>query len=440
MRTNISLDSDRSDCYTANMKNPAYLVVVSNASKYVLESIEELMQDAAYKHLRVVILTANPRQNVAGFEQRLPLQVIACDFSDEGIRSAMQPFQDKIGAVVCRGEKHIQYLRKLIPHLPPDVPVATPEALEKATNKRLMRQAFLQHFPEITPQFVQVHDDTAATIEKVEAALAYPVIVKPANLASSMLIQACHTRAELQAALGSVFALIQDVYKKHDRHGAPQVLVEEYLEGDFYSIDAYATDPGTFYFCPPVGYVPAKQLGIDDFFLYKRFVPTSLTEQQTAEGNDTVAKAMTALGLTHSSAHVELVLTKNGWKIIEIGPRLGRFRHLMYKAAYGIDHSMNDLLIHLGKEPVIPKKLLRHCTAYSIYPYTEGTLETIINFDQIANDPATTFVRRFAQPGAPCVYAKNGGAALAEFVIASDDVQDFQRATKLAETVKAVVV
>ncbi|MGH7157997.1 MAG: ATP-grasp domain-containing protein [Candidatus Saccharimonadales bacterium] len=416
------------------MKKEVFVLAVSPLSTNLLRSMSKIRQRLPFADLGLIVLAKNPGvlEQAEGFN--IPVELIACRFSSpEEIDAVLAPFKGKIRAVVCRGDKNIQYLREVVAHLPGDLPVAPTKALEIATDKRLMREAFLKYAPEITPKFAQVHDSSRYAVDSVETKLQYPVIVKPANLASSLLIQTCYSRSELSETLERVFNMIGDIYKKQDRSTAPSVIVEEFLEGDFYSVDSYVMRPGEFYHCPVVGYIPAKTIGIDDFFLYKRFLPSGLTEQEVAAAFEAVEKALTAIGLTHSTAHVEMVKTKQGWKIIEIGPRLGRFRHVMYEEAYGIDHSLNDLLIHLGEKPVILMKLRKYCSAYSIYPHDEGVLCDLPGLKKLEQDRSTVFMRVLAQKGDVCLHAKNGGGALAEFVIADENVDDFESLTKYVE-------
>ncbi len=408
-----------------------YLLVVDLFSGSIARAVRQLRTQAKFANLGILVATRNPADYEA---EGVPIFTVQCDFSDPvALQAALAPFAPHIRGVICRGDKQVQYLRRVIPFLPSDVLVATPQSLQSATNKRLMRDDFLQHYPEITPQFVEVYDALDHTIDAIIDKLSLPVIVKPANLVSSLLIQSCHTRTELQQALRKVFDHVQVVYKREERTDQPQVIVEQYLEGDFYSIDAYIMNPDQLYYCPPVAYIPAKQLGIDDFFLYKRFVPTSLSEDEIAAANNAVCKALTAVGLTHSSAHVELVQTKSGWKIIEIGPRLGRFRRTMYDLGYGIDHSMNDVNIHLGLKPDIPKKLQKHCSAYSIYPHHEGVLQELHGLERLENDSRVYGLKIMASPGDECHFAKNGGHALAEFIIADSDPAAFAELTRYVE-------
>lgn len=424
------------------MQKHPLLLVINLVTPNIIHSIETIRQIPSFASLGLLVLTKQPDKSEALDECSVPFEVVKCQFSSAGeIAEALRPFKERIRGVVCRGDKNIQYFHEVIPHLPPNVLVSSPASLETATDKRAMREAFMAHAPEITPKFLQVHDASDSTIQQVETTMHYPVIVKPANLASSMLIQACDTREALVSTLGRVFGMIGRIYRRQDRMSDPSVIVEEFMDGEFYSVDSYVMQPGEFYHCPVVGYVPAKKMGIDDFFLYKRFLPSKLSLQEIDAANRTVERALTAIGLKHSAAHVEMVRTATGWKIIEIGPRLGRFRHTMYREAYGIDHSTNDLLIHLDQKPTIPLHFQKFCTAYSIYPHKEGILQTITGLEEIQNNPATVSLRVFKEKGDVCTHAKNGGGALAEFVIADSSKASFDSLTQFVEqNVKAIVI
>ncbi|HEY1835932.1 MAG TPA: ATP-grasp domain-containing protein [Candidatus Saccharimonadales bacterium] len=421
-------------------RQPQYLLVIDRLVGSILAAVEELRNQSAYANLEVLLLTHVPEQHKKFSNDITPDHIIACDFSSrDEIATLIEPFWEHIRGVICRGDKQIQFLRATIPLLPPDMLVATCSSLAAATNKRLMREAFLQHFPEITPQFAEARDDSPSSVARVEAHLRYPVIVKPTDLAASLLIQSCRGRAELQRALQKTFTNLQAVYEREERQTEPQVIIEEYLEGDFYSIDAYVMAADEVYYCPPVGYVPAKQIGIDDFAIYKRFIPTKLTRAQIAEAQDATRKATAALGLTHTTVHVELALTAQGWKIIELGPRAGRFRHKMYSLGYGIDHSLNDVRIHLGLKPTILKTLKRYCAAYEVCPDREGVLREIAGIVSLQASPSVSYIRVVAKPGQQCLFAKHGGHMLAEFVVSSDDRQEFAAACQAAESVRAII-
>jgi len=416
------------------MNSRRYLLVINHVVKNVVRAVDELRNTSEFRDLDILVITDKPDFNYKYSKYVNHNQVIQCDFQDQNdIASKLKPYMNNIVGVICRGDRHIQYLRKVAPLLPKSVLVATPDSLERATNKHLMRQSFTNKYPEISPKAVRVKFDSEASLEELENSIGYPMIIKPANLFSSLLIQVCMNRHDLKNALENVFGKIQELYNQRDIHENPQVIAEEYLEGDFYSIDAYVMKQGDIYFCPPVAYIPAKAIGIDDFFLYKRYIPSGLRKSQIINANETTKKALDSIGLSNSSAHVELVLTKKGWKIIEIGPRLGRFRHLMYELGYGIDHSLNDIKIHLGQKPKIPSKLINYCAAYSIYATKEGRLKKLQGMEVLERLSEVKNIKIHSQPGDEVKFAKHGGHAIAEFLITSADEKKYNDASLIVE-------
>jgi biotin carboxylase len=406
-----------------------YLLVVNHVVANIVSAVDELRHRPELAGLELLAITDKPDFNQRYAKYIPPERVISVNFDDANdIQAKLAPYAAEIAGVICRGDRHIQYLRRIRPFLPSNIRVASAKALENSTNKRLMRQCF-RKYPEITPDFVQADDSSAATLEHIETELGFPVIIKPANLFSSLLIQVCQNRQQLERGLKRTFGSIRGIYSQRDIREKPQVIVEEYLEGDFFSIDAYVMKAGDIGFCPPVEYIPAKKIGIDDFFLYKRFIPTNLSDSQISAANETLRKALDSVGLTYSSVHAELVLTAKGWKMIEIGPRLGRFRHMMYQLSYGIDHSLNDVRIHLGLQPEIPTRLLQGCAAYSIYPGQEGRITRVHGLELLDSLPEVKYLKIHKKTGDAAVYAKHGGTAILEFVIASADPERMREVT-----------
>jgi biotin carboxylase len=414
-----------------------YVLFIERALLALLNTWETFQRIPGYEHAEPLLITSNP---TAARALGRPITILPCTFdSDAEIQQTLAPYTQNIVAVFSTGETNVQYLRRIIPFLPPYIHTATPEALATSTDKQAMREAFRAVWPEITPAFLEVTDASEATQLRIEQAIPYPVIVKPTGLASSLLIQSCASRAELAAALTKIFAHIHDVYRDQKRAVSPRVLVEEYLEGDFYSTDAYVMERGQVFLCPPVGYIPVKQRGVDDFSLYKRFVPTTLTAAQHDAMQSTATKAVDAVGLTHSSAHIELVLTTQGWKVIELGPRIGRYRHRMYQMAYGIHHYANDLLIHFGQAPTIPAVLQKYCAAYSLYPESEGEFVELAGLEFLQQSPYIKHLHFRANPGDIALHAKHGGKLIVEFYVVADDQKNFDKTVATVEAAVKVI-
>ena len=48
----------------------------------------------------------------------------------------------------------------------------------------------------------------------------------------------------------------------------------------------------------------------------------------------------------------ELIKAESGWKIVEVGPRIGGYRNDMLDLSYNIKHMENYLLLKLEKKPI----------------------------------------------------------------------------------------
>lgn len=412
-----------------------YLLIVDYLVGSIFTAVDKLKQDySEYADIELLLIT-NDAAKQTNQEWLSKLSgVLLCDFANSpSIEQALSQYKDRVVGVICRGDKQVQYLRRITPYLPKNLLLADPEVLLVSTNKKMMRAAFTKLYPEITPQYVEVSDDSATSISTIVNHLNFPVIIKPAQLASSLLIQSCFNVEELTTHLRHTFSAIAEIYHHEERLETPQLIVEEYLEGDFYSVDTYTDESGHTYFCPLIAYIPAKKLGIDDFFLYKRFLPVELSEEEVQDGQLTASKAIQAIGLRNSTAHIELVLTKNGWKIIELGPRVGRFRQDMYFYGYGIDHSYNDIKIHLGLVPTVPNLLQKYVAAYSIYPDKSGQLVALHGWEKLCDLPQVVVSKLFAKPQQFYQQAKNGGHALAEFTVACSSQDEYTKVTQWIE-------
>ena len=139
-----------------------------------------------------------------------------------------------------------------------------------------------------------------------------------------------------------------------------------------YSIDAYVNARGVIYFAPTVYVKTGREIGFDDFFGYMRLTPTMLNVAHTEEAQEAASKGIKALGMRSTTCHIELMRTEDGWKVIEMGPRIGGFRHEMYDLSYGIDHSLNDILIRIPKQPILPKKVRGYTAVMQFYAQKEG--------------------------------------------------------------------
>lgn len=346
--------------------------------------------------------------------------VLSVDFgSDSALQEALAPYQDQLCAITSRAESYLADFIKIIPFVP-YLPAPTPESLQWASDKRLMRRHFKIADSSITPKYVLVKDASDDELKRVINQVGMPLIIKPTNLAQSLLVHVCHHKEELQKAVKETFKEIQKVYDENGRTERPRIIAEEYMDGLQYSIDAYVSARGKVTCCPLVRQKTGHDIGRDDFFGYLQSTPTGLSSETVKKAEDVVKRGIHALGLRNTTVHVELMRIDNTWKIIEIGARIGGFRPQLHRLSCGINHGMNDILVRMGRQPVVPRRCGRFAAAMKYYAKEEGEIISILGLKKVEKLSSFYHIEMRKKRGDRSIFAKNGGGAIFVLYLVND--------------------
>ncbi|PIR76157.1 MAG: hypothetical protein COU32_03610 [Candidatus Magasanikbacteria bacterium CG10_big_fil_rev_8_21_14_0_10_42_10] len=396
-----------------------YILFITNISKRGTVAVKKYNETMGKNYQIIVIRDKNKKNWDKVAEKRNIYKLLTCDFnSPQSIERSLAPYKTSIKAATFYGDVNAPFAKKIVPHIP-FVLMPTAQSLEWATDKIAMRQFFEVHDKTITPPFIVVKDADEKSIEQIIKKIGFPLVIKPAGLAASLLVTMCYHEDELRSSLKKTLRKVKKIYLENKRSIAPKILVEQFMEGDMYSIDAYVDRHGHAQFCPLVYVKTGKAIGFDDFFGYLRLTPTQLKESTKEKAEHVAMKAIQALNLRSTIAHIELMRTEEGWKIIELGPRMGGFRHDMYVLSYGIDHDMNDLRIHLGEKPIIPKKLKSYVAVLQFFAKKEGQLQKIKGVRKITAVASLKEMDIHIKPGEKCLFAKHGGKSVCDIVLSN---------------------
>lgn len=342
---------------------------------------------------------------------------LACDFSSPlALQKALYPIRENLLAVTVRAEKNVPLLKKILPHVP-YLSTPTELSLDWTTDKIRMRQLLRGYDKSISPKFLVAHDADEETMNRIERVVGFPLIIKPSGLAASLLVSLCYHREELEEYLKKTVRKINQIYKKKKGRGEPQILVEEFMDGVMYSIDAYVNQRGTIYHTPLVHVKTGRSVGFEDFFGYMRITPVQLKPHKIEAAQRAANKAIEALGLRSTTCHIELMKTEDGWKVIELGPRMGGFRDEMYKLAYGFDHSLNDILIRVPKKPLISKKVKGSCAVLQFYSKDKGRLLSLQGVNRVRQLESFSRIEIKKKIGEMCDFARNGDDPVLDVVL-----------------------
>lgn len=419
------------------MKKDAKKIIlcVDNVTTDMVASIQALGEKKGEQY-QIAVIRDRKKKDWTEKAKELKIKLLLTPkFSKPGsIAESLHPYRDRIVALVCRGENRISDYRKVIPHLP-FLPAPTDASLAWATDKLLMREMFTAHDPSMGPKYTIVKDATDASIAKIKKKVGFPLVIKPAGLAASLLVTLCFHEEELQKTLKTVIKKINKIYKERGHEEKPKILVEEFMEGEMYSIDAYIDARGEISWCPFVHIKTGRTIGFDDFFNYRRITPSTMKQETQERARAVATKGIRALGMRSTTAHVELMRTDDGWKVIEIGSRIGGFRQLLYSLSYGIDHGLNDVKIKMDLKPTISKQQKGFAGALKFYAKKEGYLDEFKGLKKVQKLASFDSINVYLKKGDKCLFAKHGGKGVCDVVLfnkkRADLLADMRRAEEI---------
>jgi len=340
-----------------------------------------------------------------------------------------------VAGLLCTYENYIVAKAKLGEHF--NVPAPSMESARLATDKSLMRQAFLDTDRTISPDFT--------TVDTLEQAVAfarnhqYPLIIKPTNLVKSLLVLKCDDEQQLIERFNYANATIGQLYEKYKIYDrAPQLIIEEFIIGEQFSIAAFVDSNGTPHFCDGiVSLKNAQDIHVDDNYLYSRTLPATLPEALVKEMFEVADKGVRALKMTSVPAHIELMSGPSGTKIVEIGARIGGYRPRMYSYSYGLNLVTQEVNLALGQQPNLNGSFSTYSAVYELFPEIEGAFESVTGD---LNPELLTYYRITAKEGDRIGPAKNGFKATAIIIVTHENKEQFDEICRQVETARIKVV
>ena len=301
-----------------------------------------------------------------------------------------------IDAALTIYENYIVACAHITTHL--GLPGLTAEAAVACTDKEIMRAKFSTAPEKISPGFMAVH--SREDLQAFAASHQFPLILKPANLAKSLLVTKNDTLEELLANYDKALGLLDSTYKKYAPNNTPKLLVEEFLEGSVHSVDAFIDATGEPHVLENVvDYQTGYDIGYDDNFHYSRLLPSRLPGETIAAIRHCANVGCQALGMTSSPAHVEIILTADGPRIVEIGARNGGYRERMHRLANAIDIPANALALALNQPLDIAPKKNDSVGVFELFPKMPGIFSGLTNEATLRALPSLNYLSIKATPG-----------------------------------------
>ncbi|WP_158070425.1 ATP-grasp domain-containing protein [Nocardiopsis sp. CNR-923] len=139
------------------------------------------------------------------------------------------------------------------------------------------------------------------------------VVVKPAMSAGSDGVRLCHDERSVAEAVGAVLSSESNLLGRTNA----EAVVQELLTGPEYYVNTISAD-GRHQILEAWRYHKKRVAGSP---IYDYDVPVDLSSDIGRTLCDYVRRALTALGVHHGPAHAEVIITREGPKLIDIGAR-----------------------------------------------------------------------------------------------------------------------
>lgn len=344
--------------------------------------------------------------------------------NERSINAALAQLPIKPDAVIAFYENFLVIAAEIAAKLGlPGMPVSAARA---CTDKFLMRTLFGQAPEKISPDYAAVtsHEELLAFAKSHS----FPLILKPTNLAKSLLVTKNHNLEELEENYKKALRLLDGAYKKYAPNKKPGLIIEEFMKGSIHSVDAFVDKNGRSHILEQiVDYETGYDVGYDDNFHYSRLLPSKLSNSDQSALRHCAEVGITALGIKSSPAHVEIIMTQDGPRIVEIGARNGGYRERMHLLANGIDITGSALDLKLGNKPQITATKEESCAVLELFPKKPGLYKGIRNIEKLDTLPSLDYINVKVEPGQHVGKAGDGHKMCAVVMLHNSDATQFAK-------------
>jgi biotin carboxylase len=200
-----------------------------------------------------------------------------------------------------------------------------------------------------TPKFMLVTRDMQLPFVLTHNKLNFPVVVKCASSTGSKDVLFAVGMKELE----------QNAGKLRTKNPHETIIIEEYVVGDQYLVEVLVTN-----WKVQIGAIIKQEITRGKRFIVTGYGVLAEVPSNIIEGlMEVIETIVTMLEVKNGTFHLEIRLSVEGWKLIEMNPRIsGGAMNKMIQAAFGYSLVEETLKMLLGEDPTLEKS-----TNYFVY-------------------------------------------------------------------------
>lgn len=306
------------------------------------------------------------------------------------------------GIITAATDKPLAMMARVAERL--KLPFFSLQTAEWATDKLLMKQKFMEAEIECAKGLLLQNGSELKNIE-------YPVIVKPRDNSGSRGVISCKNEREVEDAVQEA---LQFTIKGN-------VLIEEFLEGQEYSIESihYNNESHVIQITEKITTVSPYNVELG------HMQPANLSTEQKNKVQILVNEIAKALGFNNCASHTEIKINQKGIFVIEASPRLGGDYITSHLVPLSTGINIEDLLINisLGLPLVYERKSNASLVSYLNFPIGNKVINVISEQELQNNFPNVKLYESTLKIGDVIKKITNSLNRYGQFILVGDNVE-----------------
>lgn len=355
-----------------HLQNKTLLIINTGSIKkrFIFQRLKRL-------GLKVVVL--NPEKNwVQPYVNHF---ILADNYNHSEVIQNIKEFLTNQGNVNFDGaitfwEDDIPLLAKIVSEfklIGNDIPTSV------ATRDKFKMQQIFEEcgLPSIKQYLIRTHND----LDKAIAEIGFPAVIKPVFGSDSQFVVRVTDYEEAKEAYHYVLKNATSEFDPIYKYNKRLFVFQEFIGGHEFSVECYAQH-GVPHI---IGIHEKTAMDLPFFQETGDYIPPRIGEEQEQELVKTTEAALIVLGVKNSLAHVEIKLTENGPKVIEVASRMGGdYTYENVLRVYNFDLVKAACEIALGTNVSdFPKEAKYYVMGKYFIPKTSGIITKITGFNRL---------------------------------------------------------
>lgn len=315
---------------------------------------------------------------------------------------------DVAGVITTATDKPLVMMARIAETL--HLPFYSVATAQWSTDKYQMKQRFmLGDVPFAKGKLAKAIDDVSDFV--------FPVIVKPRDNSGSRGVKLCCDKQELQECINEALEFSH----------LDTVLVEEFIEGQEYSIESIHFDGKS----KVIQFTEKKTTEFPYNVELGHMQPARLSDEMKDEIREIIEKIAKALNFNNCGSHTELKIGSRGITVIETSPRFGGDFITSTLVPLSTGLNIDDLLIEISIGNKLSDKDLQpvknRCSGVVFFNLPEGKIEKIGNLDELKTIKGLHFYYFGLKEGDKVKKIKNSLDRYGDAVFVSDTRDELEK-------------